>query len=705
MKTLVCRLPRRNSCAPPAWLFILFLLGIALLLADALVPLRADLKPVSPRTPAFGVSEFYLAALTPVSGAASSATGTATLRLSPDGQYAVVTLGVNNVTTPITGKQIRGPADPGQTGGVLLDLSATLPQEGGAYYWSLGAAGAGTVDAIKTGRVYVAVQSTQYPGGELRGQFTRVLGSSAFTPPPPPPALPGGLPTASDAARFLTQATLGPTAAEIQRVQSIGFDAWLNEQFNTPTTPELPYVDAAIAALPAGTKPPTSLMLEAWWKNAITAPDQLSQRVAFALSEIFVVSTNSAGLTQEPVGLSVYLDLLASDAFVNFRQLIEDVTLNPAMGQFLDMVHNDKPNPAKGTEPNENYGREVLQLFSVGLYRLNPDGTLSLDSQGLPVSTYDQDVVEGFSHVFTGWYWAQPGVQNPTWNYVAPNYRYPMVAVSSHHDTTTAKELLNNVVLPPGQTQAQDLAAAMDSIYNHPNVGPFIARRLIQRLVTSNPSPAYVYRVAQAFANNGAGVRGDMRAVIRAILLDYEARSTTVAAGTFYGHEREPIVRLANVYRAFNARAASGKFAVGNQTSNFGQTPLYSPSVFNFFAPDYAPAGPIAEAGLVAPEFEITTTSQTISSTNKMRSVVFQQPSQANPDVLVLDLSAPAALAADPAALVDSLNTLLMCGEMSSATRNEVVSAVTKIPAANTLERAETAVYLLVTSPEFVVEK
>ena len=223
--------------------------------------------------------------------------------------------------------------------------------------------------------------------------------------------------------------------------------------------------------------------------------------------------------------------------------------------------------------------------------------------------------------------------------------------------------------------------------------------------MTSNPSPAYVYRVAQAFANNGQGVRGDMKAVIRAILLDYEARSTNVLTGTFYGHEREPIVRLANLYRAFNARAASGKFAVGNQTSNFGQTPLYSPSVFNFFAPDYVPAGAIAEAGLVAPEFEITTTSQTISSTNKMRSAVFQQPSGSNPDVLVLDLSAPAALAADPAGLVDSLNGLLMGGEMSSATRGEVINAVTKIPAASTLERAETAVYLLVTSPEFVVEK
>ena len=193
-------------------------------------------------------------------------------------------------------------------------------------------------------------------------------------------------------------------------------------------------------------------------------------------------------------------------------------------------------------------------------------------------------------------------------------WRFP-----AHHDTLTPKRLLNNVVLPAGQTQAQDLAGALDSIFLHPNVGPFIGRQLIQRLVTSNPSPAYVYRVAQAFADNGQGVRGDLKAVIRAILLDYEARAATLPTGTFYGHQREPTLRLANLYRAFGASAASGKYAVGNQTNTLGQTPLYAPSVFNFYSPDYTRRGAIAEAGLVAPEFQITTTSQAITSANKMQ--------------------------------------------------------------------------------------
>ena len=359
---------------------------LLILLAVAVAPgaHAESLKAVSPRTPQYGNAEFYLAALAPVSGTGSKGSGTATLRLSPDAQYAVVTLRVDNVTTPITGKQVRGPADPGGSGPVLLDLSATLPQASGAYYWPLAGASADTVNAIKAGRVYVSVGSTQFPNGELRGQFARALGAAVFTPPPAPPPLPGGLPTAAEAARFLTQSTFGPTTTTIQRVQAIGFDAYLTEQFNTPASLALAYVDAEIPKLPAGTIPPNRLMLEAWWKNALTGPDQLRLRVAYALSQIFVVSANTGGLGQEPAGLAnISRPAAANDAFGNFRQLLEDVTLNPVMGQFLDLAHNDKPNPARGTAPNENYGREVLQLFSIGLYRLHPDGTLWLDSQGL----------------------------------------------------------------------------------------------------------------------------------------------------------------------------------------------------------------------------------------------------------------------------------------------------------------------------------
>jgi len=413
-----------------------------------------------------------------------------------------------------------------------------------------------------------------------------------------------------------------------------------------------------------------------------------------------VVSANGSGMYQHPEAMATYWDLLANDAFGNFRQLIEDITLNPAMGDYLDMVHNDKPNPQRNTEPNENYAREIMQLFTIGLYKLNQDGSQQLDVNGQPISTYDQDVVEGYAHVFTGWYWYQSSA--PTWNYVPPNYRQPMMAFPEHHDTG-AKVILNGVTLSAGMTQAQDLQAGLDAIFNHSNVGPFIAKRLIQHLVTSNPSPAYVSRVAAAFANNRSGVRGDMKTVIQAVLLDSEARPTT--SGDSFGHEREALIRLTNVYRAFNASAASGKLVVNNSNFNFGEAPLYAPSVFNFFSPFYSQVGPIQNADLVAPEFQITTDTTVITSANKMRSAVYQQPSTGNPDAIVLDLSAQTALASNPAALVDSLNTLLMSGQMSSSMRNIVINAVTQIPPANTLERAQTAVHLIVTSPEFVIEK
>ena len=467
-----------------------------------------------------------------------------------------------------------------------------------------------------------------------------------------------------------------------------------------PATLTVPRVNVAIAALPAGTDPSYPLFQEAWWHTVVNAPDQIRQRVAFALSEIMVVSANGNSMYQHPEAMATYWDVLTKDALGSFRQLLEDVTLNPAMGDYLDMVHNDKPDPKRNTEPNENYAREIMQLFTIGLYKLNQDGSRQLDSGGQPIPSYDQDVVEGYAHVFTGWYWYQSGT--PTWNYAPPNYSRPMIAFPAHHDTG-AKTLLNGVTLPAGQTQAQDLQLGLDVIFNHPNVGPFIAQRLIQHLVTSNPSPGYISRVAAVFANNGRGGRGDMKAVVQAILLDPEARTYT--ASSSYGHEREPMVRLANVYRAFNASASSGQLNVSGVNFNFSEAPLYAPSVFNFFSPFYSQSGAIQNAGLVAPEFQITTDTTVITSANKLRNAVYQQPNPNNPDAIVLDLSGQTALASNPASLVDSLNILLMSGQMSSSMRTIVINAVTQIPAANTLERAQTAVHLIVTSPEFVIEK
>jgi uncharacterized protein (DUF1800 family) len=509
-------------------------------------------------------------------------------------------------------------------------------------------------------------------------------------------------PSAADAARFLNQSTFGPTSALIAQVQRQGFATFLKGQFATPPTATLPRVEQAIAALPAGKLPTTPLFQEAWWHTIVTAPDQLRQRVAFALSEIMVVSANGNNMFNHAEAMAAYWDLLTRHAFGNFRTLLEDITLNPTMGDFLDMVHNDKPDPKRNTEPNENYAREIMQLFTIGLYKLNSDGSQKLDNNNQPIPTYDQDAVEGYARVFTGWYWAQPGT--PTWRYVPPNYRQLMIPFPEHHDTG-AKTLLNGVTLPAGRTPAQDLKDGLDLLFNHQNTGPFIARRLIQRLVTSNPSPRYISRVAAVFADNGLGVRGDLQALVQAILLDNEARSARLAAGAGYGHQREPIIRLANLYRAFNASSSSGRFAVGDQIFSLDQAPLYSPSVFNFFRPDYSQPGPIEQAGLFAPEFQITTDTTAITSANKMTAAIYQQASATNPDAIVLDFSSLIGLAGNPARLVDSLNNLLMAGAMSAETRSILVNAVSQIPATSALERVQTAVHLLVTSPQFVIQQ
>jgi uncharacterized protein (DUF1800 family) len=443
---------------------------------------------------------------------------------------------------------------------------------------------------------------------------------------------------------------------------------------------------------------------DAWWTNAISGQDQLRQRVAFALSETLVTSINSAGLANRPYALPAYYDVLVRDAFGNYRQLLEDITLNPAMGAYLNMLENDKADPSRGTLPNENYARELMQLFSIGLYDLNLDGSLTLSSSGFPIATYGQDAILGTAAVLTGWTYAQPGVANPVFlpGPARQSWRDPMINIASHHQTD-AKTILNGVVLPANQTAAQDLKTTLDTIFNHPNVGPFICRQLIERLVTSNPSPGYLYRVVSVFNDNGQGVRGDLKAVVRAILLDYDARvGFPTAQGA--GHQREPVIRVTNLLRAFNATSPSGKYSVRNAYANLDEEAMHSPTVFNFFEPDYSAPGAIAAAGLKSPEFEITTDTTVISATNYLRTAIYTGLGPSS-DRITLNVADEQTRASDPAGLVDHLNSLLMAGGMSSNTRNILINAVTQIPATNTLERVRTAIYLVVNSPEFVVDK
>jgi uncharacterized protein (DUF1800 family) len=387
------------------------------------------------------------------------------------------------------------------------------------------------------------------------------------------------------------------------------------------------------------------------------------------------------------------------------------------MGLYLDMRGNRKANLTTGTNPNENYAREILQLFSIGLNKLHPDGTLQLDQFGLPMPTYDQNVVIGFARVFTGWDWHQSGtiITNPPANYIDP-----MTLIPSRHETaampgqTYSKLLLNGATLPPNRTGDQDLKDALDNIFNHPNCGPFLARQLIQRLVTSNPSPGYVYRVARAFDGyrgtdpdgSPSAPRGDLGAVVRAILTDYEARSTTFLNTPGYGKLREPLLRNTAVIRAFNATSASGEWRVVQTDASLLQTPLRAPTVFNFYEPDYTNPGYIAAAGLVSPEFQITSETTAITTANFMRDGIYNgwSSSVTNRDIKI-NPTAEQALAGNPTALVERVNQLLMAGQMPAQMKTIIVNQVNTVAASDTLQRARVAIHLTATSPQFCTQR
>jgi uncharacterized protein (DUF1800 family) len=650
----------------------------------------------------------FVATLVPETGVVSPGSGSATLLLAGDEASAVLRFTYSNLTTAVTGEHTHGPADPGTNGQILFDIDSATPQMDGSFVWTFVPVGTATVpqivDAIRTGRVYLNIHTVSHPTGEIRGHFGLAAGSQVFVPPPPPPPLPTGPPTARDAARFLHQATYGPTAQEITALQTQGFDAWLNQQFAVPVTSHLAYLDAADAA---GEEISSNQVMESIWKQAVQGPDPLRQRVALALSEIFVISDVDGDVGSAPDGMASYMDLLERDAFGNFRTLLQDVTLSPTMGVYLDMLGNDKENPERGSNPNENYAREILQLFSIGLLKTFPDGTLELGTDGLPIATYDQETVKGFARVFTGWSYAGGNTNDPDDFYWPPkNYRSPMVAWPSHHSDGT-KKLLDGASTPAALSPQQDLQIALDDIFNHPNVGPFFARLLIQRLVTSNPSPGYVYRVASAFNNNGQGVRGDMQAVIRAILLDYEARAEAATANQGYGHLREPIVRLGGLLRAFNGAAPSGKFRfwyLDDPTWAIGQNPLRAPTVFNFFKPGFSLPGPVAQAGLVAPEFQIFTETTTISTANFMRYVIYHGYDQGD-EIITLNLAPQIALGGNPTQLVDSLNLLLMANSMSAQMRTILINTISPPNMNNPTNRAKAAVRLIVTSPEYLIQR
>ncbi len=406
--------------------------------------------------------------------------------------------------------------------------------------------------------------------------------------------------------------------------------------------------------------------------------------------------------------MASYIDTLNENAFGNYRKLLEEVTLQPAMGYFLNMMESEKEDPDKGTHPNENFAREVLQLFSIGLVQLAPDGSTIKDSQGKPIPTYDEDTVKGFAKAFSGWsFGGRDTAKNDEFYYGTENWTIPMQAWASKH-STASKTLLNGTVLPPGQTPQQDLSQALDNIFNHPNVGPFIGRRLIQRLVTSNPSPAYIGRVAGVFNNNGAGVRGDLKAVIRAILLDTEARDMAATQSPTSGKLREPVVRFANLLRLTNAKAQDGTNRIhhlDNADWGLGQSPLLAPSVFNFYSPDFRASGEISRAQLSSPEFQITTEMTMVGALNFLNYVIRDAGYGDKESRIALDYSRLNEKAADANSLISYINLVLFQGGMSQATKTSYLRVINGIDPKNLEERVKAALALSMIAPEYAVQK
>ena len=522
------------------------------------------------------------------------------------------------------------------------------------------------------------------------------------TPSPPAPATPTHI-TATEAARFLQQAQFSASDADIAAVQAQGYAGWLDAQMarGTSTTGWDWLMGQGYNQF--SIRYNNSYADHMIWNQLLTAPDPVRKRVALAWSEIMVVSTSTLDGTWPSFAMAAYWDLLNQHAFGNYRQLLEAITLNPAMGAFLNTRGNKKAN-ASGRVPDENYAREVMQLFSIGLYELNTDGTLR---GGAAKETYGPADVSNLARIFTGYNLNSPNKLHET---DPQPYRVPMVLTAADHSPEPATFLCQTVASGDGATR---LRQALDIIFNHPNVGPFIARQLIQRLVTSDPSSAYVGRVAAVFNNNGAGVRGDLRAVTKAVLLDADARQNPSLQSPSWGKLREPMIRCVQWARTFGATSNDGTWTVydlSNPSTALAQSPLRSPSVFNFFRPGYVPPGTaLAATGQAAPEFQITNESSVAGYLNFMQNTIaYGLYGNSTSKVWVSSYTAELALVANPAALVDRLNLLLAAGQLSSATTSTIRDAIASIGIttdAGKNNRVWAAILMVMSCPEYIVQK
>ncbi|MDA7917089.1 DUF1800 domain-containing protein [Akkermansiaceae bacterium] len=541
-------------------------------------------------------------------------------------------------------------------------------------------------------------------GGDLSWAVDRLLSGFEF-PLSNGSVLRGFSRSRSEVSRFLNQATFGPTLDEIEALDSseITFGEWLDAQMELPAFT----IERAIdLELEAGAVENEVLFRRGWWRAAASGEDQLRQRVAFALSQILVISGQGSDLVRgSSLASGTYYDLLINGAFGNYADLLEDVTYNVGMGTYLGHLRNQKANLELGIYPDENYARELMQLFSIGLWELNRDGSQKLDQTGNPIPTYSNFHITELAKVMTGFGWG--GTDSFAHYLYRPGL--PMTIWSDQHDRGE-KILVNNGYLPANLSPKEDVRRAIENLANHPNTGPFVGRLLIQRLVTSNPSPAYIKRVANAYYDNGSGEVGDLRSVIRAIFLDPEARLPVSRSHDDFGKMREPYVTLVHLVRAFEASNEHGSYPISTTTAmdSLGQLPLMSQTVFNFYSPNYTPGGELGERDLVAPEFEILTPLRSVGWANWLRFGIEQglnryEVSAESGEVLEYNLEEELSLLENFEELIDHLDLIFTYGSLTEGTKQIIRDATRADLNHIDLKRLQTAIYLVMTSPEYTI--
>jgi uncharacterized protein (DUF1800 family) len=524
-------------------------------------------------------------------------------------------------------------------------------------------------------------------------------GSSGSSSTPTPTPTPTPSVTSAQASRFLAQASFGATHADITAVQSQGFTGWITSQMALTRTAHWDWLVTNGYNVAANINNETGFD-NSVWRQIITEPGQLRQRVGMALAELMVVGIDGIQVQWKQFAAAAYLDVLLDNAFGNFRTLMDLITTNAGMASFLTFLNNRKADTTTGAAPDENYARELMQLFTIGLYKLNMDGSLQL-SGGNPIETYTQSDVSQLARVFTGLSLDSADSTTPD------RLRRPLVMNASIHETGASTFL--GATVPAGTEGMAAIKIALDTIFAHPNVAPFVSKQLIQRLVTSNPSAAYIGRVAAVFANNGSGVRGDLAAVVRAILTDTEARSDTVLTSASAGKLREPVIRFTNWARAYAASSTTGLWPIGDTSSTstrLGESFGRSATVFNFFRPGYSPPNTaISAGGLVAPEFQLTNEVSVVAYLNYMQSVI---ASGAGGGDVKADYTDILTRASDSQALIDDVNLVLAAGQLSTATVAVIKAAIDSIATTASgaaLNRVSIAILLTLASPDYITLK